>query len=329
MASATQGRRYGGPGLLRLLLATVPMVAAVIAVPMVAAPGASALPAAAPVAALSPETGKISFVASARSAGNRTSHTVKVPTKVRQGDVLLLSITTNSKTSIAGPAGWTPKGARNANGISARLWTRTASDNLAGTTLRVRTGDKTKAVLTIAAYRSNVKPTVTASAVRGVNSGRARHATPAVKVTQDKSWLVSIWSGKSSKAPGWQLPSSVRNRGLATTPGSNKVSSVWGDSAGPVATGTSTARTATTKRAVARTAMFSVVIAPGVRPNQAPIARFTPNCTLLECEFDASASSDDAGTAGLTYDWDFGDGGTAPRSTPTTPMRRAASARSR
>ncbi len=316
MASATRGRRYGGPGLLRLLLAAVPLVAAVLAVPMVAAPGASALPAAAPVAALSPETGKVSFVASARSAGNRTSHTVKVPSKVRQGDVLLLSITTNSKTSIAGPAGWTQKGARSGKGVGARLWTRTASDNLAGTTLRVRTGARTKAVLTIAAYRSSVKPTVTASAVRGVDSGRARHATPAVKVTQDKSWLVSIWSGKSSKAPGWRLPSSVRNRGTAATSGTDKVSSIWGDSGGPVAVGTSTARTATTKRPVARTAMFSVVIAPGVRPNQAPVARFTPNCTLLECEFDASASSDDAGTAGLTYDWDFGDGGTATQVDP-------------
>ena len=238
MASATRGRRYGGPGLLRLLLATVPMVAAVLAVPMVASPGASALPAA-PVAALSPETGKVSFVASARSAGNRTSHTVKVPSKVRQGDVLLLSITTNSKTSIAGPAGWTQKGARSGKGIGARLWTRTASDNLAGTTLRVRTGARTKAVLTVAAYRSSVKPTVTASAVRGVDGGRARHATPAVKVTQDKSWLVSIWSGKSSKAPGWRLPSSVRNRGTATTSGTDKVSSIWGDSGGPVAIGTS------------------------------------------------------------------------------------------
>ncbi len=221
MASATRGRRVGGPGLLRLLLTALPLVAAVLAVPIVAAPGASALPAAPAAAALSPETGTISFVASARSAGNRTSHTVKVPAKVRQGDVLLLSITTNSKTSIAGPAGWTQKGARNGKGIGARLWARTASDKLAGTTLRVRTGAKTKAVLTIAAYRSSVKPTVTAAAVR-VDSSRARHATPAVKVTQDKSWLVSIWSGKSSEAPGWQLPSSVRNRGAATTSGSQQ-----------------------------------------------------------------------------------------------------------
>ncbi len=316
MAAATRGPRDGAPGLLRLLLAVVPLVAAVLAVPMLAAPGASALPAAPAAAALSPETGTISFVASARSAGNRTSHTVKVPAKVRKGDVLLLSIATNSKTSISGPAGWTQKGARSGKGIGARLWTRTASDKLAGTTLRVRTGAKTKAVLTIAAYRSSVKPTVTASAVRGVNSGHARHATPAVKVTQDKSWLVSIWSGQSSKAPGWRLPSSVRNRSAATTPGANKVSSILGDSGGSVAKGTSTARTATSKKPVARTAMFSVVIAPGVRPNAAPVANFTHECNLLECDFDASTTSDDADTAGLTYAWDFGDGGTATQVDP-------------
>ena len=113
---------------MRLLLAAVPMVAAVLAVPMVAAPGASALPDAPPVAAASPETGTISFVASSKSAGNRTTHTLKVPTKVREGDVLLLSITTNSKTSITGPGGWKQKNARNGKGIGARLWVRTASD---------------------------------------------------------------------------------------------------------------------------------------------------------------------------------------------------------
>ena len=240
MATTMRDPRNGGLGLVRLLLAAVPLVAAVLAVPIVAAPGASALPAAPSVAA-SPETGTISFVASARSTGNRTSHTLKVPDRVRKGDVLLLSITTNSKTSIAGPGGWTQKKARNGKGNSARLWTRIASDDLAGTTVRVTTGARTKAVLAIAAYRSSGRPTVAAAAVRGVDSGRARHATPAVKVSQDKSWLVSIWSGKSSKAPGWRLPSSVRNRGAATTSGSNKVSSVWGDSGGPVATGTSPA----------------------------------------------------------------------------------------
>ncbi|HEX9645005.1 MAG TPA: PKD domain-containing protein, partial [Acidimicrobiia bacterium] len=42
-------------------------------------------------------------------------------------------------------------------------------------------------------------------------------------------------------------------------------------------------------------------------PNQAPTASFTVSCTLLECDFDGTGSSDPDGTIDL-YDWDFGDG---------------------
>jgi PKD repeat protein len=41
-------------------------------------------------------------------------------------------------------------------------------------------------------------------------------------------------------------------------------------------------------------------------PNQAPTASFTVSCTLLECDFDGTGSSDPDGTINL-YDWDFGD----------------------
>jgi len=48
----------------------------------------------------------------------------------------------------------------------------------------------------------------------------------------------------------------------------------------------------------------------GTGENQAPTASFTTSCTLLDCTFDGSASSDSDGTV-ASYSWDFGDGSTA------------------
>ena len=48
--------------------------------------------------------------------------------------------------------------------------------------------------------------------------------------------------------------------------------------------------------------------------NQPPNASFTYSCTLLECDFDASGSSDDTGIT--SYAWTFGDGGEGNGQTP-------------
>lgn len=51
-----------------------------------------------------------------------------------------------------------------------------------------------------------------------------------------------------------------------------------------------------------------------ITPNQAPVASFTSNCTLLQCTFDGSGSTDDQGVAG--YQWDFGDGNSGSGASP-------------
>lgn len=43
-----------------------------------------------------------------------------------------------------------------------------------------------------------------------------------------------------------------------------------------------------------------------------PKARFTASCTDLTCDFDGTGSSDRKGGTIEKYDWDFGDGTTAP-----------------
>ncbi|MEO5817779.1 MAG: S8 family serine peptidase [Gemmatimonadaceae bacterium] len=50
--------------------------------------------------------------------------------------------------------------------------------------------------------------------------------------------------------------------------------------------------------------------------NQAPVARFTATCPAMQCTFDASTASDDAGI--VRYTWNWGNGRTESRSTATT-----------
>jgi PKD repeat protein len=52
-----------------------------------------------------------------------------------------------------------------------------------------------------------------------------------------------------------------------------------------------------------------------VKPNVPPTAAFTTTCAYLDCDFDASASTDSDGTVD-EYAWDFGDGETGTGSTP-------------
>jgi PKD repeat protein len=57
-------------------------------------------------------------------------------------------------------------------------------------------------------------------------------------------------------------------------------------------------------------------IGGGSGPNNPPVARFTYSCPTMQCTMDASTSTDDKGI--VSYKWNWGNGRTETRSTPTT-----------
>ncbi|MEV7431806.1 PKD domain-containing protein [Nocardioides sp. NPDC092400] len=292
--------------LLAVLVALVPALAVTVVtatVPAQAAPGV------------------VDFVAADSTAGNRTAHTVRVPTAVQAGDALVLVLTTNSTTSTVTDTlpGWTLLQSRDGDGIRGRAWTRTATAGDAGSTVTVTGSALAKSVLAVSAYRSTGAASVVASAIGGRDASGTSHATPAAAVTQAGSWLVSAWAEKSSSTLAWTLPAGTTARTTAAGTGSGKISGVVGDSAGPVAVGAPTARTATTDVAASRTSLLSVVVAPGevaAPTNTAPEAVFTTSCDALSCTFNATGSTDADGDE-LTYAWDFGDGSNGTGATPT------------
>ena len=267
--------------------------------------------------------GELSFVSSASTAGARSNHRVVIPASVQPGDSLVMFLTTNSSTATVNNTvpGWTLIETQDGNGVRGRAWTKVASETDDGSTVTVTTSASVKSVLGVSAYRSSLgTANVTASASSVINTSASSRTTPAVVVAEEGSWLVSVWSEKSSTALTWNLPSNVTARTTAAATGTGKISAVLGDSNAAVPTGTAAGRTATTSSASSRASLFSVVVSPGEDTggpvNTAPTASFTSACAGLSCSFDASGSTDPENDP-LTYSWAFGDAQTGTGVSPT------------
>jgi len=262
----------------------------------------------------------VSFVNKNNNNGNRSTHTITVPSGTQVGDTLLLFLSANSTTpTFTGPTGWTEVLSENGGSTQmGKLYTKTATaSDLAGTPVTVLTknADGTTALvksdLTLAVYRGNGAPAIATAASSTQSVSTVVHQTPTVNAPNGTGWLLSYWSDKGSTTTGWTGPANQTQRSEGNATGTGHVSSLLMDSNGRVGTGVQGGLNATADPTSKNSGLTMSVLLSGQgapAPNQNPVAHASlVSCSDLTCSFDGASSSDPEGGA-LTYDWDWGDG---------------------
>jgi PKD repeat protein len=191
-----------------------------------------------------PVTSPVTFVDAASTQGNRTNHTVTIPSTVKAGDKLLLFFTANTLTpTYTVPNDWTVLETKSGDGSIGYVLARTATASDANRAVTIVTSvpagstssTAAKDVMTVAAYRGAT--TITSASVLET-ADSAKHTTPPITAPNSQQWLVSYWSDKGTATLTWTEPAGVTRRAAPLGTGSGHTSAVLGDSAGPVPAGT-------------------------------------------------------------------------------------------
>ena len=263
-----------------------------------------------------PAASTVSYVGGAVTQGNLSTPNVTTPATVSAGDRMLLVLTLNASTRVlsdpTGVTGWTVLGTTTSGSMQTRVYTKIAAAGDANKKVTVTMDLAAKYTMTVADY-SGVRTGALITADFAETVTQAGHATPVVDAPAG-SWVVSYWADKTSTATGFVLPGSVTGRQALCSTGTGHVCGSLADSNGSVPTGQYGGLVATSDAATNNATTWSVVLRT-VEPNQAPTASFTFTCDGAQCAFDGTASTDPDGSL-VSYDWDFGDGGTATGTKP-------------
>ncbi len=198
------------------------------------------------------------FRVAAATNVNTTTARVGVPGSVVNGDLLLLFVTTSANTSASTPSGWTLRDSEVDGSIASRLFTRTVTAGVAGSTVSVTLGQRAKTDMSLVAYRD---ASFAAAAVAPEPGSSTSHTTPSVGVVAADSVVVSHWVDKTSNASSWSLPGNVIQRLVSNGTGGGRINSATGDTT--VGAMTWPGATAVAANPANKAVMWSVVVAPG------------------------------------------------------------------
>ena len=173
--------------------------------------------------------------------------------------------------------------------------------------------------MTVAAYKGVAAAGGVAAIASSQDVSPTSHTSPSVSATAG-DWVVQFWTDKSSNTTLWTPPSGVTQRGASYGSGTGRTSALLADSGGPVTAGSYGGQTATSNGTSGRAIAWTFLLHPsdpGDPPaNVAPTAAFPqPTCSERTCTVNGSSSTDSDGTI-ESYEWTFGDGGTATGATP-------------
>ena len=204
----------------------------------------------------------IAFVGAASTVGNREQHIVPIPGPVEAGDALVLFFAANTTNpTYTGPAGWTQIGSTSGGGTAGRAYSKVASatDALAGATVRVVSSGYAKSQISIAAYRGTDATTPVAASASGQDGATASHTSPTVVAPAGNNWLVTYFADESSGTSGWTPPASQTLRNTLSHSGSGHMSGLVVDSNSNVS-GSTGGLTAVANSTSSRGVSFSVVL---------------------------------------------------------------------
>lgn len=210
-----------------------------------------------------PEPSDIAFVASASSNGNRTVHTVQIPADVAAGDTLLLFFTANQNpATTTPPGGWSELRAVDPSGLRGRVWTRTATESDAGSTVTVSNSVYVKGDLTVAAYRALSATPIDVHAVAVETATTSTHIAPSVTPTVSGDWVTVYWADKSSTNTDHAIPATLTRRRTTTGTSGGHITATIADTNAAVAAAPTGTFTATGTGAASKAVMYTIALRP-------------------------------------------------------------------
>lgn len=212
-----------------------------------------------------PDPTDVSFVSSVADAngGSARNHRVTVPAGTQDGDTLLLSFSRNgTDVPIDGPAGWSQIGAEGTSRMATRIWTTTATGGSAGDVITVTTGSWVRGLVSLQVYRGARPPTGSDVTTAAETVNRSAHTTRGGSVTVSGSWVVSVWSDKTSDTTSWTAPAGQVVRMDRAGSGGGHVSMLVTDGGRPEPSGASPGLTATANSSSRQATMATVVLRP-------------------------------------------------------------------
>jgi len=264
----------------------------------------------------------IEFVDAVTSAANTSRPTVTVPATAAPGDRLLMVLSHNNLartvSAPTGVTGWTQLDSVTAATMGTVAWTKVVEPGDPGKAVTVPLSGNAKYTLTLADYTGTATSTSVPFGSANFIATTSSRRTPVVTAAAG-DWAVSFWTDKSSTTTAWTPAGTVTPRAAACGADGGRICSLLADSGAALPPGPYGDIEATTNAPSDMATMWTFVLRPltdGPQPNEPPTAAFSADCTLLDCDFDSSDSTDTDGTI-ASYAWDFGDGHTSTEADPT------------